>query len=138
MRAGTWLRLACGLTWLAGSGCSTLQEIPRAEVAANTRQKSVQVITVDGLRYDFDFVDFRADSLIGYRRRDVEGAFDDFATVRLANQDLDHVYGHTLDWYRTTLLLGGVVAVIAAAGLSVAHNSNLGGGSSGGGGGRVP
>ena len=137
MRAGTWLRLGCGLAWLAGCGCSALREIPHADYAARGERRNVRLETVDGLHYEFDVLHVEADSLIGYRRRDVEGTFDEMATVRLALDDVAHLQARGVDWYRTTLVASGALAAIVAAGLSSSpHGSN--GGSSGGGKGGIP
>ena len=139
MRAGFWLRLTCGLAWLAGSGCSALKEIPRAEQVAGLRHRNVEVITVDGLRYDLDSIELHPDSLIGYRRRDVEGPFDDYALVRLGNDEVAHLYARRVDWARTALVVGGTAAAVAAIGLAAAAKRSNGGSSSGGGkGGGVP
>jgi hypothetical protein len=139
MRAGSWLRVACGLVWLSSSGCSALAELPRAEQADGTRHKNVEVITVDGLRYDLDSIEIKADSLIGYRRRDVEGPFDDFAVVRLGQDEVAHVYARRLDWLRTSLVVGGAAATVAVIGLAASNkNSNNGSTSGGGKGGGVP
>ena len=139
MRAGSWRRLTCALVWLAGSGCSTLREIPPAAQATTVLHKNVQVITVDGLRYELDSAELRPDSLIGYRRRDVEGAFDDYAVVRLGNDEIAHLYARHVNWTRTSLVVGGAAATIAVIGLSAAnHRSNDGSSSGGGKGGGVP
>jgi hypothetical protein len=138
MRAATWLRVVGGLVWMAGNGCSSLREIQRADLPANARRHNLQVVTVDGLRYDFDVAQMSPDSLIGYRRRDVEGAFDEFAVVRLGSEDVAHLYSRGVDWYRTMLVAGGAAAVVTAVGLSAAANHTNGGGSSGGGKSTVP
>ncbi len=138
MRAGTWWRVGCGLACLAGSGCSALREIPRVDYGAREERRNVRVETVDGLHYEFDVLHVEADSLIGYRRRDVEGTFDEMATVRLALDDVAHLQARGVDWYRTTLVAGGALAVIVAAGLSSASHGTNGAGTSGGGKGGIP
>ncbi len=119
--------------WLSGSGCTSLREIPRSEFGAQPERKDVRVVTHDGLVYEFDVAKVQGDSLLGYRRRDVEGAVDEFATVRMALDDVDHLEGRGLDWYRTGLIGGGVALAVIVGGLSVSRNSNNGDPSSGGG-----
>ena len=68
------------LVWIAGEGCSTLREIPRGEYASVAERKNVRLTTREGLHYELDFVKVQGDTLIGYRRQDVEGPIDEFAT----------------------------------------------------------
>ena len=135
-----WPRVAGSLWMLAAAGCTALRDIPRDQFAARDQRKDVHVETRDGLVYEFDFVRVKGDSLVGYRRRDVEGPIDEFATVPLPIDDVARMSARGVDWRRTSLIGGGAVAVIVAAGLSAsAHNNNNGSGSSGGGkGGGVP
>jgi hypothetical protein len=139
MQPRTWLRVTCLIAWLAGSGCTSLREIPRTEYAAAPERKNVRIVTQDGLEYEFDLVHVTPDSLYGQRRQDVDGPFDEFATMRMSLDDVTRMSTHGVDWYRTGLIGGLGLAALLAAGLSAAHNSNNSGGDSGGGGGgRVP
>ncbi|MBI1798087.1 MAG: hypothetical protein HYR73_00170 [Candidatus Eisenbacteria bacterium] len=139
MRTGRGLRTTCAVAWLAGCGCSSLREIPRTEYAAQETRKDVKVETRDGLVYEFDEVTVAGDSLVGTRRRDVEGPVDEFATLRLPLDEISHMRARGVDWYRTALIGSGALAAVVVAGLTASHNSDSGSSSSGGGGGgRVP
>ena len=127
-----------GLAWL-GAGCTSLKEVPRTEYAAVPERRHVRVETREGLRYEFDYVNVQADSLYGYRRRDAEGAIDQFSTFKLPLDEVARLSQRSLDWFRTGLIGGGVVAAIVAKGLSNSNNSNnTPPDDSGGGGGRGP
>ena len=118
-------------------GCTSLREIPRDQIAVKPERKDVRVVTRAGLQYEFDFARFEGDTLVGYRRRDVEGPIPDYATLRIALDDVARVSSREVDWTRTAIIGGGVAAVGIAAGL--ASRLGKGGGAAGGGDtGRVP
>ena len=137
MRAGAWLRVASIGLWLAGAGCTSLKEIPRGEFQLKPERERVRVVTVDGLVYEFDYARVAADSLYGFRRREVEGSVDDFSTIGMRIEDVERVSIRRVDWGRTSLIGGGVMAVLVAVGLAKANGDN-GGGSGGGGKGPIP
>ena len=120
--------------WLFASGCTTLREIPRSEYAQLPERKGARVQTVEGLVYEFDYVEAGADSLTGYRQRgDVEGAMAETAVFRIAYDDIQSLSARRFDWYRTGLLGGTVLAGVLVAGLAGSKDSGGDGGTSGGG-----
>jgi hypothetical protein len=133
MNASRVSRIAtCGVLLLA-SGCTSLREIPRSEYASQTQRKDVRIRTVDGLVYEFDYVQVERDSLTGFRSRDVEGAFVDLASHRVALEDIEHLSTRGVDWYRTGLVGSGALAAVIAAGLGAAGRSKNDQPTSGGG-----
>lgn len=134
---GSWCRArvaACAL-WLAGSGCTSLREIPRGEYGVIPERKDVRLVTRAGLKYEFDFARVQGDTLIGYKRREVEGPIDEFATMRLALDEVGVLEARRVDWLRTGLVGAGVVGVVVAAGL-IRNRSDQGGSTSGSG--KIP
>lgn len=131
------MRLAIAGAWLFSAGCTTFREVPRSEYAMRAQRKGVRVETQDGLLYDFDWAAFDADSLTGYRRRDVEGAFDELAVHKIPLESVKRLTTRTVDWYRTGLVGGGVLAGAAAAGLATAKKDDPGGAGGGGRGGGI-
>ena len=139
MQSRAWLRGLVGLVGLAAAGCTALRDIPRDQFGARAERKDVRVVTRDGLVYEFDFVRLHADSLVGYHRRDAEGAFDEFATVPLPLDDVTRMSARGVDWRRTGVIGGSALAAVVAAGLTVGTHGSGGRSSSGGGkGGGVP
>lgn len=128
---------ACGVLALA-AGCTTLREIPRARYAERPTRENVRVITRDGLVYDFDWIEVRADTLRGFRRRDLEGRFEEFASLTLPVEDVAQMSRRTLDWYRTGLAGGGLVAAALLAGVGSTPDDPERSSTSGGGQGRPP
>ena len=130
--------LAMLTLWLVGSGCTTLREIPRSQLAARPERKTVRVITRDGLQYEFDYATFTSDSMTGFRHRpEVEGPVDQLATVRFALDDIQRLDARVVDWTRTALIGGGVVAGAVTVGLAKGQkNTGDTGTGSGGGGGK--
>lgn len=124
------------LVWIAGEGCSTLREIPRGEYASVAERKNVRLTTREGLHYELDFIKVQGDSLIGYRRQDVEGPIDEFATLQVPLDDVQTLSTRGMDWKRTGIVGGGVVAVLAVLGLRKALTDD--GSSSSGGTGKDP
>jgi len=118
MRLRRGPRILLAALWIAGSGCTTLREIPPSDYATQEERKHVRVETREGLQYEFDYMRVEGDSLVGFRRRDVEGSFDEFATLRLAFDDVQRLSSRGVDWYRTGLVGGGVLAAVLVAGLS--------------------
>jgi len=104
---------ACLLT-----GCTSLREIPRSDYTALAERKNVRLWTQEGLEYEFDFVRVENDSIIGYRRQDVEGAYDDYVVFGLPLAEVARLSARRVDWARTSLVGGGVLAAVVAVGLS--------------------
>ena len=122
----------CGI-WLLGTGCTALKEIPRSEYTSQAERKNVRIHTKDGLVYEFDHVRVEADTLVGFRRQEAEGAFDEFASMRMPLEDITQLSSRGVDWYRTGLIGGGVLAAVVAAGLNAASRNSGEDPSSGGG-----
>jgi hypothetical protein len=114
------------LAWVAGSGCTALREIPRSEYAARAQDRPIRVLTREGLNYDLDEAKVEADTLVGYRRRDVQGPIDEFETVRLPLDAVATISARRIDWYRTGLVGGLSMAAIVVMALNRSHS---GGGS---------
>jgi hypothetical protein len=133
MRASGWLRWGLVVSWLAGSGCSSLSEIPRARYGEREQRRDVRVEMSDGRVFEFDEVHVDGDTLTGYKRQDTEGEVDDFASVRLPIADVSHLSARSVDWVRTGLLSAGVLGIVVIAGLAVSNNNNSSGESSSGG-----
>lgn len=124
---------------IAAPGCTSLREIPRGEYTSEPERRNIRVETVEGLKYEFDFARFSADSLRGYRRIEVAGVVDTYAEVGLDYSQLSKLSMRRVDWYRTGLIGGGVLAAVVAAGLSTSSDDPAGdSGGGGGGGGRLP
>jgi hypothetical protein len=109
---------------LAASSCTALREIPRGEYAARPERRDVAVETRDSLSYEFEFVRVSGDSLVGYRRRDVEGRFDEYDAMGLPFDQIVRLSARRVDWYRTGLIGGTAIAAIVISALS---RSNGGG-----------
>ncbi len=127
------LRLAAALLCLAAAGCTSLREIPRSDYAGRPDRRDVRVTTRDGLEYEFDYAHVDGDSLVGYRSRDVEGRFEDFAVLRIPFEDIANLQARAVDWRRTALIGGGVIAGGVAVGLASKAGDKKGNTSSGGG-----
>lgn len=126
-------RMAGALLLLAAQGCTTLREIPRSEYDREPERRNVRIETREGLRYEFDFARFSADSVTGFRRLDVAGPVDTYAEVSLGYEELSRLAMRRVDWYRTGLIGGGVLAAVVAAGLTATSGTDEDGGGSGGG-----
>ena len=122
--------------WLLGTGCTALREIPPSQYAVAPERRHVRLVTRTGLSYEFDYVKVAGDSLLGYRRRDVGGPAEDYATLAVPLEDVARLSERGVDWYRTGLIGGGVLAAVVAAGLSA--RSDNGSENSGGGTPRLP
>jgi hypothetical protein len=131
------LRICASGALLWATGCTSLREIPPADYATQSERKHVRVETREGLVYEFDFARVESDSLIGFRQRNVEGAFEEFVTVRLALDDVQRLSSRSVDWYRTGLVGGGVLAAVVAAGLGASSGNDDDGATGGGGKGGV-
>jgi hypothetical protein len=132
-----WLRAALAAAWLVGPGCTSLREIPRSQYAAEQDRRDVHLTTREGLAYEFDYVHVDGDTLTGFKRRDIEGPIDEYASLRIALDDVARLEARGVDWKRTTIVGGSIAVVVAAAGLAVA-NKNSGSGNEGSGGGKPP
>jgi len=106
------------LAWVAGSGCTSLREIPRSDYAARAQDRPIRVVTREGLSYELDAAKVQADTLVGYRRRDVQGPIDEFDTLRLPLDEVATISARRIDWYRTGLIGGLSMAAIVAVALS--------------------
>ncbi len=121
------------VTWTLGSGCTSLREIPPGDYLERVPRRPVRVMTNDGLKYELDNASVQGDTLVGFRRKDVEGPVDEFYTVRVPLDQVATISARRIDWYRTGLVGGAVVAAVVGGGLA-RHNSS--GGSDTGGDGR--
>lgn len=108
-------RLGVLAAWLAGSGCTALREIPRADYAARVADRPVRVLTRAGDDYELESARVESDSLVGVRRREVEGPIDEFETVRLPLDVVASIAARRIDWYRTGLVVGTAAVVVAVA-----------------------
>jgi hypothetical protein len=138
MTRSPWLRACIAAVTLLGTGCTTLREIPRGQFTSKGQRENVRVVTQDGLVYDFEWIEIREDTLHGYKRRDVEGRFDEIASLAVPVAEVAQMSRRTVDWYRTTLIGGGVVAAALLAGVGSRAEEPAPGTSSGGGAGRPP
>jgi hypothetical protein len=116
------------VTTLGLESCSSLREIPRAELADLPEQRDVEVETRGGIHYEFDSARFGPDSLWGFVRADTGGTVTELATTPLALDEVARVAARRTDWYRTGLLAIGALG----AGIAFAVSQNDKGGSNGG------
>ena len=115
------------VAWAAGSGCTALREIPRSDYAARAQDRPIRVLTSEGLSYELDAAQIEADTLVGYRRRDVQGPIDEFDTVRLPLDEVATISARRIDWYRTGLVGGlSMAAIVAVAVATSRHRSGNG------------
>jgi hypothetical protein len=112
------------LAWVAGSGCTALREIPRSDYAARAQDRPIRVLTREGLSYELDAAKFEADTLVGYRRRDVQGPIDEFDTLRLPLDQVATISARRIDWYRTGLVGGLSMAAIVAVAIGSRASRN--------------
>ncbi|HTM57609.1 MAG TPA: hypothetical protein VL123_04265 [Candidatus Udaeobacter sp.] len=139
MHHRSWSRWVCAVMTLAATGCTALRDIPRDQFGARPERKNVHIETRDGLVYEFDYVRLQGDSLVGFRRRDVEASVDEFATVPMPLEDVTHMSARGVDWRRTGLVGGGALAAVLAAGIAAGSRGSSNTPTSGGGkGGGVP
>ncbi len=138
MRRTQWPRRVLLAAWLAGTGCTSLREIPRTDYASTPERKHVRVETREGLVYEFDYVRVSQDSLVGYRRLDVEGPVEEYASQGVAFDAIQRLSTRGVDWYRTGLVGGGVLAAVLVAGLTGAPSNNGLPDPNGGGKGPIP
>ena len=97
MHHRSWSRWVCAVITLAATGCTALRDIPRDQFGARPERKNVHIETRDGLVYEFDYVRLQGDSLVGFRRRDVEASVDEFATVPMPLEDVTHMSARGVD-----------------------------------------
>ena len=109
------VRVGVALLWLVESGCTALREVPRNQIGARPERKDVRLITREGLVYEFDFVRVEGDTMVGYRRRDVEGPIEEYATLKVPLDDVGSLKARQIDWMRTGLIAGVIVAGAVAA-----------------------
>ncbi len=119
-------RRGTALLCLAACGCGVMRELPRGDYARVPERHDVRIVTQDGRTYAFDRVEMGADSLTGYARKNVEGRFDEFATVRLGLDDVARMSVRSVDWYRTGVLGGVALAAVLAVVLTQANGSSGG------------
>lgn len=112
------------LAWIAGTGCTALREIPRPDYVARAQNRPIKVLTREGLNYELDEARIEADTLVGYRRRDVQGPIDEFDTIRLPLDEVATISARRVDWYRT----GAIGALSMAAVVAVALSARRAGG----------
>jgi hypothetical protein len=130
MRLNRGLRVAlCGM-WLAASGCTSLREIPRSSFASRAQRDHVRVETSEGLVYEFDYARFAADSVVGFRRRDVESRVDEYDALGLPLDQVKRLSARGTDWRRTGLVGGGVLAAVIVAAFRIVNNNSPDGGTS--------
>jgi hypothetical protein len=110
------------LAWTAGTGCTALREIPREEYTERVPRRAIKVVTREGLSYDLDAAQVRADTLVGYRRRDIEGPVDEFDTLQLPLDDVATISARRIDWYRTGLAGGLSMAALVVVAIG-RHNA---------------
>jgi hypothetical protein len=99
---------------LGATGCATMRELPRAQYAARDERKGVVVDTREGLHYRFDYARFSPDTLVGYRLRDNEGAFQELDTLAIPLEAIERLSVRRTNWVRTGLIGGGVIAAATA------------------------
>ena len=119
-------RWRCGtaLMCLAACGCAVMRDLPRGDYARVPERHDVRIVTRGGEGYTFDRVQLAADTLTGYVRKNVEGSFDEFATVRLGLDDVARMSVRSVDWYRTGVLGGVALAAVLAVVLTQANGSS--------------
>lgn len=115
------------LAWVAGSGCTALREIPRPDYVARAQDRPIQVLTREGLSYELDEAKIEADTLVGYRRRDVQGPIDEFDTVRLPLDAVATISARRIDWYRTGVIGALSMAAIVAVAVATSRHRSDGG-----------
>lgn len=119
------------LAVLAAGGCTTLRQVPPADMLAGTERRDVRVELLDGRRYDFDVVKFGADSLTGFRRRESAADFAEYDAQAIAFGDVGRMAARRTDWYRTGLVaLGGIVGAVVIA-IAAGGGGDDGGGDTG-------
>lgn len=131
MRFHAAARVAMATLWLVTPGCTSLREIPRGRLGERPEHRQVRLVTVEGLQYELDFARVRNDSLIGFRRRDVEGAVEEYDTVAFPLERVARLSARRIDWYRTGLVGGIALAAVIAAGLSARGDDGAGSGDGG-------
>lgn len=125
--------LTCAVlaSFVLANGCTTMREVPRGELAAESHRKGVRVFTRDSLVYTFDWATFDAESLTGYRERaELEGRLEEISVHRIALDDVQRLTARHVDWYRTSLLGGSIVVAAVAAGLTLTALKDGGGSTS--------
>lgn len=111
-------RALAALLCLFATGCTALREIPRSEYAGRPERRNVAVDTQDGLHYEFDLVRVSGDSLVGYRRRDIQTAFEEFDSLPIPLESIAKFSSRRVDWYRTGMIGGAALAAIVTAALA--------------------
>ncbi len=125
MKSSRALQALAALLVLTGWGCTSLREIPPGSYASSfngsLKSKPVRVFTRDSLEYDLDSASLEADTLVGYRRRDVEGPVEEFDTIRLPLDRVATISARSIDWTRTGIVGGVTLVAIVASALAI-HN----------------
>jgi hypothetical protein len=120
-------RVVMLVAWVAGSGCTALREIPRSDYVARAQDRPIRVVTSEGLSYELDEAKIAADTLVGYRRRDVQGPIDEFDTLRLPLDQVAMISARRIDWYRTGVIGALSMAAIVAVAVATSRHQSGGG-----------
>lgn len=118
MRWRSPLAAAMATLLVAGTGCTSLREIPPSQYQQKPERQNVRVTTKEGLVYEFDFARLEGDTLVGFRQRDVPGVAQDFATLRIPLDEVSRLYARSVDWLKTGGIAAAVVAGVAVAGIA--------------------
>jgi len=113
-----WWCVLTAAALVLGEGCTTLREIPSSEYTGRVSRQPIRVITREGLSYQLDEARVEGDTLVGVRRRDVEGPVDEFDTLRLPLDQIASISARHTDWYRTGLIGALSMGALLGAGLS--------------------
>lgn len=127
MKVSWGWRVLVLLSWSIGSGCTALREIPRSDYVAHAQGRPIRVVTNEGLSYELDAAKVEADTLEGYRRRDVEGPIDEFDTIRLPLDQVASISARRIDWYRTGVVGGLSMAAIVIGAVATGRHGSGGG-----------
>jgi len=120
-RSRSWYVITA-VALVTAEGCSTLREIPSSEYTERVARQPIRVVTREGLSYQLDEARVEGDTLVGVRRRDVEGPVDEFDTLRLPLDQVASISARHTDWYRTGLI--GVLSMGALLGIGLSSRGS--------------